>query len=213
MKSLEKKIEEATPIIGAISNIFRRASISSAKSKIKKLSEYRDEIRKKHSEIIADARKKLGRTTAKAGEMNLEIINEFTDLFNGVSLNISEEEAEELKKLDGVKEIYPDYKARAMIIDSVPLIGADRVWQLDKDGNNCILSGKECLTGKGIIISVIDTGVDYTHQDLGGCLGENCKVVGGYDFINNDNNPMDDEGHGTHVAATAAGNGILKAMM
>ncbi|MEK6872163.1 MAG: S8 family serine peptidase, partial [Nanoarchaeota archaeon] len=71
-------------------------------------------------------------------------------------------------------------------------------------------SGKECLTGKGIKIGIIDTGVDYTHKDLGGCFGNNCKVAGGYDFINNDDDPMDDHGHGTHVAAIAGGNGVLK---
>ncbi|MEK6872166.1 MAG: S8 family serine peptidase, partial [Nanoarchaeota archaeon] len=51
---------------------------------------------------------------------------------------------------------------------------------------------------------------DYTHADLGGCFGGNCKVAGGYDFVNKDNDPKDDNGHGTHVAATAAGNGVLK---
>src|SRR3989338_1423019 len=96
------------------------------------------------------------------------------------------------------------------LMDSVPLINADDVWLLDEDGNDCSVSGKECLTGKGVSIAIIDTGVDYTHPDLGGCFGEGCKVIGGYDFSDNDNDTMDYHGHGTHVAATAAGNGVLK---
>jgi len=87
---------------------------------------------------------------------------------------------------------------------------AGDVWLLDEDLNSCAVSGKPCLTGEGVTIGIIDTGVDYTHPDLGGCFGTGCKVVDGYDFYNDDNDPMDDKGHGTHVAATAAGNGVLK---
>ncbi|MCP4397397.1 MAG: S8 family serine peptidase [bacterium] len=50
-----------------------------------------------------------------------------------------------------------------------------------------------------IMIAVIDTGVDYRHEDLSG------KVVKGYDFVNEDYDPMDDNGHGTHVAGVAGG--------
>lgn len=67
------------------------------------------------------------------------------------------------------------------------------------------------LTGEGTVVAIVDTGVDYMHQDFGSCSfleQGNCKVIGGYDFINDDSNPMDDHGHGTHVAATAAGNGF-----
>jgi len=54
---------------------------------------------------------------------------------------------------------------------------------------------------------VIDTGVDYHHPDLGGCLGPGCKVIGGHDFVDADDDPLDLNGHGTHVAAIAAGGG------
>lgn len=70
----------------------------------------------------------------------------------------------------------------------------------------------EGLTGKGIRIGVIDTGIDYKHPALGGCFGEGCLVGYGYDLTGDDYSwgsetptpdpdPYDNcEGHGTHVA-------------
>ncbi|MFH1055786.1 MAG: S8 family serine peptidase [Candidatus Altiarchaeota archaeon] len=127
----------------------------------------------------------------------------FISLFNGMTLNLTREEAEELRNMPQVKSVYPNYKVDATLMDSVPLIGADTVWQLwDPEDNE--------ITGSNVTIAVIDTGVDYTHPDLGGCLGPGCKVAGGWDFVNNDSDPMDDNGHGTHTAGVAAGDGALK---
>ncbi|HEX2615589.1 MAG TPA: S8 family peptidase, partial [Nitrososphaera sp.] len=53
-------------------------------------------------------------------------------------------------------------------------------------------------TGKGVKIGVLDTGIDYKHPDLA------TNYKGGHDFINNDDDPMDDNGHGTHVAGILA---------
>ncbi|WMW24975.1 S8 family serine peptidase [Methanolobus sediminis] len=53
--------------------------------------------------------------------------------------------------------------------------------------------------GNGIKVAIIDTGVDYTHPDLA------ANYLGGYDYVNGDNNPMDDNSHGTHVAGTILG--------
>lgn len=50
----------------------------------------------------------------------------------------------------------------------------------------------------GTVVAIVDTGIDYNHPDLSG------KVVLGYDYINNDADPMDDHGHGTHCAGIAA---------
>jgi subtilisin family serine protease len=54
-----------------------------------------------------------------------------------------------------------------------------------------------------IVVGVIDTGIYATHQDLAANI-----APGGYDFVNNDADPLDDQGHGTHVSGTigAVGN-------
>ncbi|CAG8572295.1 9309_t:CDS:2 [Acaulospora colombiana] len=57
------------------------------------------------------------------------------------------------------------------------------------------------LTGNEIKVGIVDSGVDYTHPALGGCFGPGCRVRYGYDFVDNDRDPMDPcLGHGTHVA-------------
>ncbi len=63
--------------------------------------------------------------------------------------------------------------------------------------------------GKGIKVAVIDTGVDYTHPDIFG-FGPDGKVIGGFDFIENDNSPQDTNGHGTEVAGIIAANGKIR---
>lgn len=59
------------------------------------------------------------------------------------------------------------------------------------------------LTGKGVGIAIIDTGV-YTHPDL---TKPTNRIIAFKDFVNNKQNPYDDNGHGTHCAGDAAGNG------
>lgn len=59
-----------------------------------------------------------------------------------------------------------------------------------------------------VIVAVIDTGVDYGHTDLSGNMWKDSAGAHGYDFVDNDADPMDLHGHGTHCAGTvgAVGN-------
>ena len=65
------------------------------------------------------------------------------------------------------------------------------------------------IDGEGIKIAVIDTGVDFNHPDLYG-WGPEGKVIGGYNFIQDDEPPMDNNGHGTQVAGIIAADGDIK---
>ncbi|MBC8417309.1 MAG: S8 family serine peptidase, partial [Desulfobacterales bacterium] len=64
---------------------------------------------------------------------------------------------------------------------------------------------RSTYNGSGLAIAICDTGIDYTHSKLGNGGFPNSKVIGGYDFGDNDSNPMDLEGHGTACAGIAAG--------
>src|SRR5688572_10644908 len=65
------------------------------------------------------------------------------------------------------------------------------------------------VNGAGVSVAVIDTGVDYMHPNLGGGFGPGRKVVAGYDFVDNDPDPMDTDGHGTGVAGVIAASSFV----
>ena len=101
----------------------------------------------------------------------------------------------ELRNISGVGYVEPDYPVQA--VDTIPndpsfssqyglaAIRAPQGWDLS--------TGSPAVT-----IAILDSGVDLGHLELAG------KIVQGYDFVNNDNFPQDDYGHGTHVAGIAA---------
>lgn len=98
-------------------------------------------------------------------------------------LNITEESSiEELsQKYSTVIETDIPIKIASDMIDwGVVRIGADKVWNQG--------------TGNGVKIAIIDTGVQRDHPDLKN------NIIQGYDFVNDDNDATDDNGHGTHVA-------------
>jgi minor extracellular serine protease Vpr len=162
----------------------------------KSVQTHQQRLQKTQSRVIDDLRRK---------KMLDAVHHQFTSLTNTLAISTMASNVEEIRKLPEVAAVYPDNKVSALLEESLAVVGTNTVWNL-RDRNN------GTVTGQGITIAVLDTGINYRHPDLGGCLGAQCKVIGGYNFVEGEDfsDPMDFEGHGTHVAGIVAANGTLK---
>jgi subtilisin family serine protease len=178
-----------------------------------------------------------------AAGFGAEVVNSHTFLVNTVTLAVYPDQVARLWLIPGVISVTPNRIFEREDTTSVPLVRAPQVW--DSAGLG--------LTGEGVVIGVIDTGIDYTHAHFGGpgdydaagdttIVGDgtaglfpaaapaaagDAKVIGGYDIVGDLFNPgepgsvqtpdgdpvdcpvADGGGHGSHVAGTAAGWGVL----
>ncbi|CAL9438238.1 hypothetical protein SUDANB121_02205 [Nocardiopsis dassonvillei] len=155
---------------------------------------------------------------SEAGEYGLEYDerHSFTDLWNGFSVEMDDAQVSTAREIPGVRAIYPVVtyeipEARESTPDldtALPMTGADTA------------QNELGLTGEGVRVAIMDTGVDYTHPDLGGGGFPNDRVVAGHDFVGDDFNaqdpdavpapdadPQDCNGHGTHVAGIVGAEG------
>jgi len=117
-----------------------------------------------------------------------EVIHEYGKLKDKVVVEIPKNKLDDIAGLSYLTEIREDKRVKALLEDSIYQIKADYAW-----GNG--------ITGQGVTVCVVDTGIDYNHPDLEG------KVIAQYDFSNMDDDAMDDQGHGTHCAGIIASKG------
>ena len=82
-------------------------------------------------------------------------------------------------------QVVPNDQYYAMAQYAPQMIQADLAWDISAGD-------------AGIVVAVVDSGADFSHPDLEG------KLIGGWDFVNNDADPSDDYGHGTHVSGIVA---------
>lgn len=111
-------------------------------------------------------------------------------IVDAIAASIPEKAIEALKKNPNVRYVEPDGIVFALV-QTLP-------WGVDRIDAEVVHDSTDENKGAGVKVAIIDTGVDYTHLDLV------ANYVGGHDFVNSDTDPMDDNGHGTHVAGTVA---------
>ncbi|QNU02677.1 S8 family serine peptidase [Peribacillus butanolivorans] len=134
---------------------------------------------------------------------SLHLRNIYTVALDGFSVYGKKNEIEQLKKESAIQAATEVSMYHALLDESVPFIGGDRVRSFFDKKNHRI-------TGKGVKVGIIDTGIDYTHPDL----QRNYK--GGKDLVDSDEDPMETKNmgglntiHGTHVAGIIAANGKM----
>jgi len=140
---------------------------------------------------------------------NRQILNVSKDLTDDEKNNLEDEygiefveedengsyviETDEDSDLDGLEE---DDDVEHIETDTPVTMFADTVdWGVHRIGADSIW---DTTSGTGVTVAIIDTGIQTNHPDLAG------NVVQGYDFVNDDTNAYDDNGHGTHVAGIVA---------
>ncbi len=123
-----------------------------------------------------------------------------------------------LRSLPGVIQVEPNYRIQLAAVPNDPMFSSQ--WALANNQTGADIRALAAwdinTNASNIIVAVIDTGIDYTHSDLAANIWRNSREIPnngfdddgngyiddvfGYDFANNDSDPMDDHGHGTHVA-------------
>ena len=161
--------------------------------------------------------------TLSKSKIDATVIYRVQRVYNGIAVRVDASKLPQIRKMAGVKSVLPITKKFMDTSTSVPHVRAPEAW----------VTGLG-YRGQGINLGIIDTGVDYLHTNFAGpgdgyasndttTVGDvvgypGVRVVGGYDFVGDDydgNNspepdfdPMDCNGHGSHVAGIAGGSGV-----
>lgn len=175
---------------------------------------------------VRAAQDRVTRTARSAG-IDLDVTTGYSTAFNGMAVDVDDADAARLRDVDGVVAVYPvlevalppEHDAEPQDEYANALTGVDQVQRVDG------------LTGAGVTVGIIDSGIDYNNPDLGGSGANderrdfpNARVTAGYDFVGDaydarssdpahalrpDAFPDDCGGHGSHVAGIVGAKGSV----
>ncbi|MEI6729394.1 MAG: S8 family peptidase [bacterium] len=127
----------------------------------------------------------------------------------------TQDTVKELSKNENVEAVEANAIIKLESVPNDPFFGTQ--WHHQNTGQSGGTTGKDIKTAQAfdisqgsssVVVAIIDSGADLTHPDLVNNIYKNSSnQVIGYDFANSDNDPTDDNGHGTHVAGTVAASG------
>jgi subtilisin family serine protease len=145
--------------VKSINNVLSTSAQKSLITHSKKIDNEHQDVKNDILNILSKQNHGFG-SVSVSSKGKLNVLGEYKNVFNGIAIDVSADEAKMIASLNSVKKVYPNKKVNVSLMDSVPFIGADEVWELfDSNGNK--------ITGNGTTIAIIDTGIDYTHPDLG----------------------------------------------
>jgi uncharacterized repeat protein (TIGR01451 family) len=187
-------------------------------TKSKAVKDYEKYLRQQQKEVLGHAGKALGRAVSSEFQ--------YQHAFNGFAVELTVDEAKAMRTLEGVASVQRERMEQPLTDVGPVWIGAPGIW----------FNGKDSSQGEGVVIAVLDTGINHDHPsfaDIGGDgydhinpLGSgnyvpgsycdttdpsfcNDKLIGAWSFVPGDVNfpsPQDSDGHGSHTASIAAGN-------
>ena len=144
-------------------------------------------VRKELKQAVSDFQT---RVISNLDHSEIRTTNRFIYIF-GFSAEVTLQGLQGLIDNADVLSIEKDEILHANLAQGIPLMNAT--------------TPRSSYNGSGLSVAICDTGIDYSHPRLGGGGFPNTKVIGGYDCGDNDNDPMDGNGHGTACAGIAAG--------
>jgi subtilisin family serine protease len=182
------------------------------------------------AQIRAELKQKQQGVKEQVAALGGAVTYDYQDAYNGVAAEVAVKDLAALAAAPGVVAVHPSRVIRPENLQGGQFMNVGQAWT------------DYGQTGAGVVIAVIDTGVDYTHANFGGPGTEaaytanngtvveagtfpTAKVIGGTDFVGDaydadsddpaervphpDPDPLDCNGHGSHVAGSAAGYGVL----